>query len=137
MSLVSNQEKMPKRQRILILEPFYGGSHQQFIETLQSLSVNYDEVLGDSLPSEARKKPSSRWPIFEFKLYDMKAKKWHWRARTSALYMSQVVDREDIDFDILLVSSVLNLSEFLSLRPDMARIPRKIIYFHEVKFLYV
>ncbi|XP_017485681.1 PREDICTED: glycosyltransferase-like domain-containing protein 1 [Rhagoletis zephyria] len=105
---------MSKLQRILIVEPYYGGSHKQFIETLLPLSVNYDD----------------------FKLYDMKAKKWHWRARTSALYMSQVVDREDTKFDILFASSVLNLSEFLSLRPDLAKIPIKIIYFHENQLVY-
>lgn len=131
-----NDRKMSKLQRILILEPYFGGSHKQFIDTLLPLSVNYDDVLGDTLPNEARKKPSSRWPKFEFKLYDMKAKKWHWRARTSALYMSQVVDREDTQFDILFASSVLNLTELLSLRPDLAKIPTKIIYFHENQLVY-
>lgn len=49
---------------------------------------------------------------------------------------SQVVDREDTQFDILFVSSVLNLAEFLSLRPDLAKIPVKIIYFHENQLVY-
>ena len=128
---------MTRKRRILILEPFYGGSHKQFIDTLLSLSVNYDEVLGDRLPSEvAKKRSSSKWPNFEIKLYEMKAKKWHWRARTSALYLSQVVDTNDTNFDILFVSSVLNLAELLALRPDLARIGHKIIYFHENQLVY-
>lgn len=127
---------MTKTQRILVLEPFYGGSHKQFIDTLQTLAVNYDEILGNTLPNEAKRKSSSRWPNFEFKVYSMKAKKWHWRARTSALYMSQVVDRDDTDFDILFVSSVLNLAELIALRPDLAQIRHKIVYFHENQLVY-
>ena len=50
--------------------------------------------------------------------------------------MSQVVDRDDTEFDILFVSSVLNLSEIVSLRPDLGKIPVKIIYFHENQLVY-
>ena len=63
------------------------------------------------------------------------AKKWHWRARTSALYFSQVIPKK-IDKDVLFCSSVLNLSELLSLRPDLASIKKKIVYFHENQLAY-
>ena len=63
------------------------------------------------------------------------AKKWHWRARTSALYFSQVIPKK-IDNDVLFCSSVLNLSELLSLRPDLASIKKKIVYFHENQLAY-
>ena len=63
------------------------------------------------------------------------AKKWHWRARTSALYFSQVIPKK-IEKDVLFCSSVLNLSELLSLRPDLASIKKKIVYFHENQLAY-
>ena len=40
------------------------------------------------------------------------------------------------DRDILFCSSVLNLSELLSLRPDIALIKKKIVYFHENQLVY-
>jgi len=97
--------------KILIVEPFYGGSHKQLIDFIMTL------------------------PSLEIELVQLPAKKWHWRARTSALYFSQVIPK-DIDRDVLFCSSVLNLSELLSLRQDLAKIKKKIVYFHENQLVY-
>ena len=102
------------KKRILIVEPFYGGSHKQLIDFLMQLlpQCGRDSVHLATLP----------------------AKKWHWRARTAALYFSQNLPKDE-EFDILFCSSVLNLAELLALRPDLSKCT-KVIYFHENQLVY-
>ena len=95
----------------LILEPFYGGSHKQLIDAV-----------------------TSRLEDGSYQLVTCPAKKWHWRARTSALKMSQEIPR-NVSYKNLFTSSVLSLSELLGLRPDLMKL-FKIVYFHENQLCY-
>ena len=81
--------------RLLVLEPFYGGSHQQLVEALVE-KIGESDTCVVTLPDS----------------------KWHWRARTSALLLSQRIPREHT-FVTLFASSVLSLAELLGLRPDL------------------
>ncbi|KAM9342630.1 tRNA-queuosine alpha-mannosyltransferase isoform 2-T2 [Pholidichthys leucotaenia] len=95
--------------RVLLVEAFYGGSHRQLIDLLK------DHV--------------DRCSVFT-----LPAKKWHWRARTGALYFSQTIPRCP-SYRVLFCSSVLNLCELVALRPDLAPL-KKVLYFHENQLVY-
>ncbi|XP_053554243.1 glycosyltransferase-like domain-containing protein 1 isoform X2 [Bombina bombina] len=94
---------------VLLIEAFYGGSHKQLMDLL------HGEIEGCVL-------------------YSIPAKKWHWRARTSALYFMQNIPPND-SYRVLFTSSVLNLAELIALRPDLGRL-KKILYFHENQLVY-
>jgi len=97
--------------RLLIIEPFYGGSHKQLVDTLVS-----------------------KLNVSTYSLVTLPAKKWHWRARTSALALSEKIPRLH-KFTILFTSSVLSLAELVGIRPDLACL-RKVVYFHENQLCY-
>ncbi|XP_061464850.1 glycosyltransferase-like domain-containing protein 1 isoform X2 [Rhineura floridana] len=94
---------------ILLIEAFYGGSHRQLVDLLQ-------EEIEDCV------------------LFTLPAKKWHWRARTAALYFMQTVPA-NAGYRILFASSVLNLTELVALRPDLGKL-KKVLYFHENQLTY-
>ena len=109
------------RRKVIIVEPFYGGSHKQLIDWLM-----------DALPRQGN--PDD--PV-DVNLFSLPAKKWHWRARCSALKLAEMVDTVSDASIILFCSSVLNLSEFLSLRTDLAKKASKtVVYFHENQLVY-
>ena len=92
---------------ILMIEPFYGGSHKQLIDYLRAL-----------LPAD------------RVSLFSLPAAKWHWRARSSALHWAVTLPSDLSHFKYLFCSSVLNLCELVALRPELMAM-KKIIYFHE------
>uniref|UniRef100_A0A1B0D5S7 tRNA-queuosine alpha-mannosyltransferase n=1 Tax=Phlebotomus papatasi TaxID=29031 RepID=A0A1B0D5S7_PHLPP len=97
--------------KIVVIEPFYGGSHKQLLDTIFE-GIN---------PAE-------------YDLFTLPAKKWHWRARTSALYFSQIIPLVH-EYTILFTCSVLNLAELLGIRSDLVKC-KKIVYFHENQLVY-
>uniref|UniRef100_A0A1E1X9J2 tRNA-queuosine alpha-mannosyltransferase n=1 Tax=Amblyomma aureolatum TaxID=187763 RepID=A0A1E1X9J2_9ACAR len=96
---------------VLLLEPFYGGSHRQLMDLLSS-------ELG---PEVCR-------------LVTLPATKWHWRARTAALWLAERIE-PSARYRVLFASGVLNLAELLGLRPDLAPL-RKLLYMHENQLAY-
>ncbi|XP_022095916.1 glycosyltransferase-like domain-containing protein 1 [Acanthaster planci] len=93
----------------LIIEPFYGGSHQQLVDLLMA-----------NLPYSVK--------------HTLPATKWHWKARTSALHFAQVIPRSE-HYRVLFSSSVLNLAELVAMRTDLAGL-HKVLYFHENQLVY-
>ena len=102
--------------RVVLVEPFYGGSHRQFVDLLVEdvLAASGAEALTVTLP----------------------AKKWHWSIRTAALSISRRIPKPlPAGCATLFASSYLNLPELLALRPDLGA-TRKVVYFHENQLTY-
>jgi len=95
---------------VLFIEPFCGGSHKQLMDLLATIDcISSDFIM---LP----------------------AKKWHWKARTSALYCAQIIEIKKT-YKTVFCSSVLNLCELLGLCPNLSKC-KKIVYFHENQLVY-
>lgn len=100
---------------ILALEPYYGGSHKAFIDSLSKVSENTWTIL--TLP----------------------AHKWKWRMRHSAITFARLAAeqlKKGQSPDMLFCTDMLNLAEFAALAPvEISRLP-KVIYFHENQLTY-
>ncbi|GLD91911.1 hypothetical protein PINS_up000444 [Pythium insidiosum] len=100
--------------RVVLVEPFYGGSHKQLIDLLVK------ELLADVPHAVCSLAP----------------RKWHWRLMAASLSLSSTIPCSDA-LRVLFVTSMVNLAELLGLRPDL-NVPsiRKIYYFHENQLTY-
>ncbi|KAH9257654.1 hypothetical protein BASA81_004103 [Batrachochytrium salamandrivorans] len=96
--------------KICLIEPYYGGSHATLVDLL-----------------------GKRYPNHE--LFSMRAKKWHWKLRASALTFSQQIPLH-AGYDVLFASSMVNLADLLALRVDLQAVPNIILYCHENQLEY-
>lgn len=98
--------------KILIIEPYLGGSHKKWIEGLRTHSSHKIEVLG------------------------LSARRWKWRMRGGAITLAKDFLKSDLQPDMILASDMLDLTIFQSLtREQTATIPM-CVYFHENQFSY-
>jgi len=104
--------------RVLILEPYYGGSHKSFLKGLQ-----------ETVPAE-------------FALLTLPARKWKMRMQLSAYWFVQEIMRYDVQqrfFDTVLCSTFVDvaaLRSILSQIDDWNQSAKIITYFHENQFAY-
>jgi len=104
--------------RVLILEPYYGGSHKLFLNGLQK-TVNAD-----------------------YTLLTLPARKWKMRMQLSSLWFVQEIKKipeEDRKFDTVLCSTFVDVAVLRSLLITVTgwnRYARIITYFHENQFAY-
>ena len=101
--------------RVISLQPFYTGSHKQFIDGWISHSqLNWQQI---ALPG----------------------RHWKWRMRHAAIEFAQQFDSCWSDgerWDAILCTDMLNLAEFKGLlKTDAKKLPT-IVYFHENQFEY-
>lgn len=101
--------------RILVLEPYYGGSHRAVLDGLLArLGCEYD-------------------------LLTLPARKWKWRMRGAAITMADETRRlhsEGARWDLVYASTFLNLAEFRGLAGDAVPGVPAIVYFHENQLVY-
>ena len=101
--------------RILVLEPFYGGSHRAFLDQWMA-NCNLD-----------------------FTIFGLPDKFWRWRTRHAAIYFADklnAISPDKLDFDLIFCSSMLNLPEFRGLAPKSLRNLPAVVYFHENQLVY-
>lgn len=101
--------------RVLALEPYYGGSHQAFLDGWTRLS-RHD------------------WTVLRLPPHN-----WKWRMRHSALYFKEAVSSlvaAGDEWDLLFCSDMLGLAEFLGLAPPVLRNLPALVYFHENQLTY-
>ncbi len=100
---------------ILALEPYYGGSHKQFLDALAGHSRH------------------------DWSLTTLPAYKWKWRMRHSALTLAEETNSINSigeKIDLIFCSDMLNLAEYKGLlSPELFDIPT-VLYFHENQLTY-
>jgi glycosyltransferase involved in cell wall biosynthesis len=101
--------------KILALEPYYGGSHEAFLDGFSAASEH-------------------KWTTLTLPAY-----KWKWRMRHSAITfadrVAELVGRGQ-NWDLLFCSDMLNLAEFRGLAPAVIGDLPTIAYFHENQLTY-
>ena len=100
--------------KILVIEPYYGGSHRSFLQGLQQ-HLEYD-----------------------FDLLTLPARKWKWRMRLAAPYFAEQLNNLDTDkkYDRILCSSFVDVAAFRSLVNERFQKIPLYTYFHENQFAY-
>jgi glycosyltransferase involved in cell wall biosynthesis len=95
--------------RFLFIEPFYGGSHRDFVRGLVAHSRHDIHVA--TLP----------------------ARFWKWRMRGAALHFVRTID-DLTAYDGIITSGLMSLSDFTALCGG--RLPPALVYFHENQLTY-
>ena len=104
--------------RILVVEPYYGGSHQQFIEGL----IN-------NVPAE-------------YMILSLPARKWKMRMQLSAPWFIRKIEQMEASerhFDVVLFSTFIDVAVFKALSVSLDNWNHSctyLIYFHENQFSY-
>ncbi|MFO7760328.1 MAG: tRNA-queuosine alpha-mannosyltransferase domain-containing protein [Thermodesulfobacteriota bacterium] len=103
--------KAENDRNILVLEPYYGGSHKRFLKEL------------------------SRYLPYNFSFLTLPARKWKWRMRFSAPWYAERLS-QDKPAEAILCSTFIDVATFRSLAPSWVNRVPVFTYFHENQFAY-
>lgn len=100
--------------KILVLEPYFGGSHRAFLRDL------------------------ARYLPVEFVMLTLPARKWKWRMRLAAAYFVEKIKQLPApgDYDCILCSTFVDVAAFRGLAPPPFNQIPLLTYFHENQFAY-
>lgn len=102
-----------ERLSILALEPYYGGSHRAFIDTLAKHSRH------------------------RFSLLTLPARKWKWRMRGAAIWFAQRLSESPPgQVDLIFANDMLSVADLRALLPPALRSCPVVSYFHENQLTY-
>jgi glycosyltransferase involved in cell wall biosynthesis len=101
------------RYRVLLVEPFYGGSHKKWIDGVR------------------------KYCDFDFDLLSLSDKNWKWRMHGGAITLANKLNKMvATKYDLVLVSDMIDLALFKSLTTHKLNGVPIAIYFHENQFAY-
>ena len=98
--------------KILLIEPYYTGSHRQWADGYQNYSQH------------------------EIKILSMKGQFWKWRMHGGAITLAKEFNEMDWLPDLILATDMLDLTTFLSLTRERSYNIPTAIYFHENQISY-
>lgn len=98
--------------KILVIEPYYTGSHKAWAEGYQKFSRHEVQVLA------------------------LKGQFWKWRMHGGAVTLARMYREQNLRPDLILATDMIDLTTFLSLTRDLiAKLPVA-LYFHENQLSY-
>ena len=98
--------------KILLLEPYYGGSHRSWTDGLVASSSH------------------------DIAIYTLPASHWKWRMHGAAVSFAKRFMEDALRPDLILCSDMLDLSTFLGLTVKKSKGVKTAIYFHENQLSY-
>ena len=104
--------KKDKVMKILLLDPFFTGSHKQWACAYQQASQHEVEIL--SLPG----------------------RHWKWRMHGGAVQLAQDFLQLNFNPDLILATDMLDLSTFIALSKNKLKQTQIALYFHENQITY-
>ncbi len=102
---------MPDPLHIVLVEPFFGGSHKKWALGFQRHTKHQVEILS------------------------LSAHHWKWRMRIGAVELAKQFNEKKLQPDIILATDMLDLAQFMGLIHVQSK-PKTILYMHENQITY-
>ena len=98
--------------KILIIEPYFGGSHRHWAECYKQYSEHTIELL------------------------TLEARNWKWRMHGGAITLARMFFEQELRPDFILASDMFDVSNFLALTREYTHSLPIALYFHENQLSY-